>query len=393
MDKPAIPDHPGKTLTLTASKPRATSVKAAESSSAPLGDARDAAHSGEATPDTTPANGARRRRVVIAAAVIAIAALAIGGRYYAWAVWHESTDDAFIDGHVVQVAPQVAGRVLRVLVTDNQPVKAGALIVEIDPADYKVKLDQAVASQVEARGRLGQAEAERGVTEAGHAQAEADIVAAKADAANARADLARYQATTSGAVSKQAVDSAKTAAERTAAQLVVAQKKASAAAAQVELARSQIAAAAADVSAADAAVEQARLQLSYTQIRAAEAGRVTVKSVEPGDYVQIGQALLALVSDDVWVEANFKETQLTYMRPGQRALVYVDAYPGRPFHGHVDSIQAGSGARFSLLPPENATGNYVKVVQRVPVKVVFDDRTEENLLGPGMSVVPEVSLR
>jgi len=393
MDKLAITDHPGNILTRMASKSRATRVNAAESSSVPLGDARDAAHSDEATPDTTPANGARRRRVVIAAAVLAIAALAIGGRYYLWAVWHESTDDAFIDGHIVHVAPQVAGRVLQVSVTDNQPVRAGDLIVEIDPADFKVKLDQAVASLIEARGRLGQAEAERGVAEAGQAQAEADIVAAKADAANARADLARYQATTSGAVSKQAVDSAKTTAERTSAQLIVAQKKASAAVAQVELALSQIAAAAADVSAADAAVEQARLQLSYTQIRAAEAGRVTVKSVEPGDYVQIGQELLALVSDDVWVAANFKETQLTYMRPGQRALVYVDAYPGRPFHGHVDSIQAGSGARFSLLPPENASGNYVKVVQRVPVKVVLDDRTEENLLGPGMSVVPEVSLR
>src|SRR2546423_3292786 len=209
MDKSATADRADITFALTTSKALA-----------------------EAPPEMTPANGTRRRRVTIAAALLAIA-----GRYYAWAAWHESTDDAFIDGEVIHVAPQVAGRVLRVLVTDNQAVKAGHLIVEIDPADFMVKLDQAVASQVEARGRLAQTEAQRGVAEAGEAQAEADIVAAKADAANARADLARYQATTSGAVSKQSVDSAKTAAERTAAQLTVAQKKASAAAAQVELAR------------------------------------------------------------------------------------------------------------------------------------------------------------
>jgi membrane fusion protein, multidrug efflux system len=251
---------PGNTLTLTTSKPRASSAKGAESAPSPLSDARDANRSGEATPEPTSANRPRRRRIAIAAAVPAIAALVIGGRYYAWAAWHESTDDAFIDGHIVHIAPQVAGRVLRVPFTDNQPVKAGDLIVEIDPADFKVKLDQAVASLVEARGRLAQAEAQRGVAEAGQAQAEADILAAKADAANARADLARYEATTSGAVSKQTVDSAKTTAERTSARLIVAQKKASAAVAQVELARSQIDAAAADVAAADAAVEQARLQ-------------------------------------------------------------------------------------------------------------------------------------
>jgi len=342
----------------------------------------------------TPSNGRRRRVGVVVGAVVAIAALAIGTRYYLFALAHESTDDAFIDGHIIQVAPQVAGRVLRVFVSDNQLVRTGELLVEIDPADYRAKLDQARAAEAEARGREAQARAQFALAQASQAQAAADVRASRADADNSAADLARYRATTSGAVSKQALDAAKTAATRTAAQLVVAEKKEDASAAQIEVALSQIQSAEADVAAAAAGVEQARLQLSYTEIRAATNARVTTKSVEPGNYVQVGQSLLALVSDDVWVAANFKESQLTHLRPGQPAVVHVDAYPRHAFHAHVDSLQAGTGARFSLLPPENATGNYVKVVQRVPVKLVFDGPTDGAfLLGPGMSVVPVVEVR
>ncbi|MGH9807184.1 MAG: HlyD family secretion protein, partial [Terriglobia bacterium] len=156
----------------------------------------------------------------------------------------------------------------------------------------------------------------------------------------------------------------------------------------------QVVAARAEVSEAEAELHQAELQESYTKITAPEAGRVTNKSVEPGDYVQVGQPLFAIVSPQVWVTANFKETQLTDMRPGQPAEVEVDAYPSRALRGHVDSIQAGSGARFSLLPPENATGNFVKVVQRVPVKIVFDEQPGvPRVLGPGMSAVPEVKVK
>ena len=145
---------------------------------------------------------------------------------------------------------------------------------------------------------------------------------------------------------------------------------------------------------ARAAATQAELNLSYTTIQAPEAGRVTRKSVEPGGYAQVGQALMAIVPDRVWIIANFKETQLTYMRPGQLAEIHIDAYPGHTFKGHVDSVQAGTGSRFSLLPPENATGNYVKVVQRVPVKIVLDEQpSAEYPLGPGMSVVPDVKVR
>ena len=383
--------------TVAARKPRPSVVAHGEAAPSPATDDEEQPSRPGRRPEPTDAptsHETRRRRVMlIAGAAVALSAVGIGARYYVWALHHESTDDAFIDGHIVHVAPQVGGRVRRVFVTDNQPVRAGHLLVEIDPADFRVKLDQAIASWAAARGRLAQARAGLAVAEASQAQAAADVVAARADADNAAADLARYRATTTGAVSRQAVDAASTTAARMAAQLVVAQKRTAAAEAQIELARSQIEAADADVGAAGAAVEQARLQLSYTKIRAAEAGRVTTKNVEPGNYVQIGQELLALVSDDVWVTANFKETQLAHMRPGQPVAIYVDAY-GHDFHGRVDSVQAGSGARFSLLPPENATGNYVKVVQRVPVKIVFDDPAEGGfLLGPGMFVVPEVELR
>lgn len=141
-------------------------------------------------------------------------------------------------------------------------------------------------------------------------------------------------------------------------------------------------------------LQAAKLNLDYTRITAPVSGRITRKNVEPGDYVQVGQTLFSIVQHDVWVVANFKETQLTHMRPGQKAYIQIDAFPGRTFHGHVDSIQSGTGAAFSLLPPENATGNYVKVVQRVPVKIVFDEPPDvEAMLAPGMSVVPEVQVR
>ncbi len=160
---------------------------------------------------------------------------------------------------------------------------------------------------------------------------------------------------------------------------------------QIEVSRQQVRTAEADIDAARAQVEQARLRLSYCRIVAPADGRVTNKSVQAGQVMQVGQDMLALVSNNVWVTANFKETQLQHMKPGDKVDIKVDAYPNRTFKGHIDSIQAGSGAAFSLLPPENATGNYVKIVQRVPVKIVFDEVPDGIVLGPGMSVVPYVS--
>jgi membrane fusion protein (multidrug efflux system) len=361
---------------------------------------------GAPTPQSVPPQPApvvarlpRRRRRVLPPLLISLAGLAAVGVGVAW--WldardYEATDDAFIDAHMVRVAPQVTGRVATVPVDDNQAVAAGQLLVKIDPAPLRAKLDQAEANQANALGLLAQARAQRVVVEANADQARAQVGVAEANATNAMAGLKRSQSLIAKlAVSQQALDDAVAAARRTSAALIAAQKGLEAAEAQFGVTKSQIDTAEAALRSAAAQAEQARLDLSYTEVTAAEAGTIAHKNVSPGDYVQIGQNLIALVPLKVWITANFKETQLDLMRAGQPVEIHVDAYPGQTFHGHVDSFQRGSGPAFSLLPPENATGNYVKVVQRVPVKIVFDDPPDESgrPLGPGMSVVPRVKVR
>jgi membrane fusion protein, multidrug efflux system len=340
----------------------------------------------------------RRRRRILPRVVIALAGFAAIGVGVAW--WleardYESTDDAFIDAHMVRVAPQVTGRVAVVPVDDNQAVVAGQLLVKIDPAPLRAKLDQAEANQANATGLLAQARAQQVVVEANADQARAQVGVAEANATNAMAGLKRSQSLiVKMAVSQQALDDAVAAARRTAAALIAAQKGLEAAEAQFGVTKSQIETAEAALRSAAAQAEQARLDLSYTEVTASEAGTIAHKNVSPGDYVQIGQNLIALVPLKIWITANFKETQLDLMRAGQPVEIRIDAYPGQTFHGHVDSFQRGSGPAFSLLPPENATGNFVKVVQRVPVKIVFDDPPDPGRpLGPGMSVVPRVKVR
>ena len=338
----------------------------------------------------------KKRRTLILAAVVVAAALIGGGAWWWRQMGFETTDDAFIAGHVAQVSPRVAGRVLEVLVTDNEWVKADKILIQLDPAPFKVKEDQAKAGVKEAEERFAEAKSQFAAQKALAEQAKADVASAEAQAGNAATDLNRYNALLpTGAVSKQARDNADTLARTSAAALLAARKRAASAEAQATLAATQILTAQAVVEKSRAALEQTSLDLAYTEIKAGVSGRVTAKSVEPGDYVQTGQAVLSLVQDDIWVVANFKETQLTNMRPGQPVTVIVDAYPDHEFKGHVDSIQAGTGAAFSLLPPENATGNYVKVVQRVPVKIVLDHLPADSglTLAPGMSVVPRVKVR
>jgi membrane fusion protein (multidrug efflux system) len=308
-----------------------------------------------------------------------------------------STDDAFISADVTHVAPQVSGRIIRVLINDNQEVKPGDLLAEINPPDFEVKLEQAKALQAEAESRLEQAKAQEAVAAANVEAARADVAANEASAANAAADLRRYQSLNTQSVSPQQLDQSAATAKTTAAQLLAAQRKLAAAEAQQRAVATDIRAAAAGVHSAEESVRQANINLGYTKITASVAGWVTNKSLAVGDYVQPGQQLLAIVPYDVWVNANFKETQLDRMQPGQPATIAADASPEHDLHGTVQSIQAGSGAAFSLLPPENATGNYVKVVQRVPVKIVFDKPPNEpggrHPMGPGMSVVPRVKVR
>lgn len=315
--------------------------------------------------------------------------------YYTWCILpYESTDDAFIEGHVTQIAPQVAGRVSGVLVRDNQFVNAGEVLVQIEPSDYEAKLAQAQADLASARSRLGEAAAQLTVDQAKVEQQKASVIVAEAEAKRAEADAQRYQAIGTSGVSQSQIDLSATQGRSTAANALVVRNKQLAAESQVTLDRASIETAAAEVKRSEAAVRQAELNLSYTQVKVQESGYVTRKTVEAGAYVQPGQALLAIVPRDVWVVANFKETQLTHMRPGQPVTVEVDAYSHLKLNGHVDSIQSGSGARFSLFPPENATGNYIKVLQRVPVKIVFTNLTRTDLvLGPGMSVEPKVRVR
>ncbi|WP_051328103.1 HlyD family secretion protein [Desulfatirhabdium butyrativorans] len=409
-------------------------------------------------PARTAGLSARKKLIRISAAALVILALAFGIPVFIHSLSHESTDDAFIDGTVVAISPRVNGYVAKVHVTDNQRVKVGDLLVELDPNDFTARLDAAQAALEAARAtdraRRAAVELTRITTAARLEEAKENVEAAKAALLQARArlavskaslDQARAEAASSGArrkldaadlqrsvemaktrtISPQDLDHARTAAEISEAALTAATKKievqkalvaeaeASLKAAQAGVAQararlaeaqsaphqirqssSQAEAAKADIDRASAELAQAKLNLSYTRIQAPCDGFVTKKGIEPGQYVQAGQSLLALVPHDVWVSANFKETQLTRMQPGQPVEVTVDAFPKRRFHAHVDSIQRGTGARFSLLPPENATGNYVKVVQRVPVKIVFD-RPEEIaavLLAPGMSVIPDVDV-
>jgi membrane fusion protein (multidrug efflux system) len=347
---------------------------------------------GRAAKPAAPKQNKRGRKIVAGIAAVA-ASLATGIYYARFVAPFESTDDAFIEAHVTPISPQVAGRVERLLARDNQEVRRGDLLLEIDPRDYQAKLDQALANLAAAKSRLEQANAQFEVDQAKIAQEKANVVAVGAESKRAAADFKRYQAVGTRGVSESQLDLAGTQARSASAEVDVALNKQVAAEAQAGLDKANIATSAAEVRRNEAAVRQAELDLSYTRVTAQESGYVTRRAVEQGSYVQTGQSLLAIVPREVWVVANFKETQLTRMRAGQPVEVKVDAYPGLTLKGHVDSIQAGAGARFSLLPPENASGNYVKVVQRVPVKIELDDAAAaRRLLGPGMSVTPEVRI-
>jgi len=357
-----------------------------------------------------PTHSAKR---VVTTLILALAfafAVIVGLVYLVNSAAYQSTDDAFIDGHIVPVSAQVAGRVQSVYVDDNQSVSQGHLVVELDPRDFDAAVRQKAAA-------LASSQAQAVATEAAGQQAiahvkteqatvESDQATAAADAAQsdkAQSDLKRNEELfKTKVVSPQDVDQFRATAKSARATLTAAEKKVLSDEALVSEAQAEVATYVgllqtvnAQIRESDANLASAKLNQSYTKVWAPESGWVTQKSVESGAYVQAGQNLFALVPKQVWVTANFKEDQIRQMRPGQPVEVGVDALHGQKFRGHIDSIQAGSGARFSLLPPEDATGNYVKVVQRVPVKIVFDEplNTENGLpFGPGESVVPTVKV-
>jgi membrane fusion protein (multidrug efflux system) len=384
------------------------------------------------------------KKIVLVVLALVLVAISIP-LYRHYAAW-ESTDDAQIDGYIYPVSARISGYVTRVTVDDNQYVQPGTVLVQLDPKDYEVAAanakanlanDQASAAaqvtnvpltSVNTSSSLSSAQADVENVKAGLAAAERQFDAAQASLRQAEAndlkaqdDVNRYKplaakdeipqqqytqatdsqkataaaveaARASAAAAEQAVTQARTRIAQAQAQLQYAQTGPQ----QISIQRSRAHAAEAETQRATAALQQAQLNLQYTTIVAPVSGIVGQRSVQPGQNVSPGQQLMTIVpldSQNIWVTANFKETQLTYMRPGQAVKISVDTY-GREYDGHVLNIAGASGARYSLLPPENATGNYVKVVQRIPVKILFEKgQDEEHLLRPGMSVVPKVKVR
>ncbi|WP_036476765.1 HlyD family secretion protein [Myxosarcina sp. GI1] len=410
-------------------------------------------------------SGKKPSKILIWAAVGigAIGASVFGYRWWHYASTHETTDDAYVTGHVHQISSRIPGTVTEVDVNDNQQVNTGELLVKLDPGDYRVAVSKAEAALATAQGQANAAKANISLasetTKATSTQAQGDISDATANIAtakaavsgaksgigSAKAELARANANLNktqqdykrystlyqqGAVSQQQRDNAQAAyevaqAEKNAAeqgveqaqtQLAQAQQgvvsanaklaatkselqQVSASGQQTEANRAQYSAAQAQIAQAQAALEDARLQLSYTNITAPTGGKVGSKTVEVGQRIQAGTPLMAVVGNDYWVTANFKETQLGEIKPGETVEVKIDAFDNRAFVGKVDSISPASGAEFALLPPDNATGNFTKVVQRIPVKIVLDRQSinqsikgYESRITPGMSAVVSVEL-
>jgi membrane fusion protein (multidrug efflux system) len=342
------------------------------------------------------------------ATVVLAVLLYFGLGYLLDVLTHESTDDAFIAAHVVSIAPSVPGPVVAVHVLDNQLVRSNELLVEIDPSSYSITVAQkeasTAASEANYKTTLSALDlmAVKVTTAVANAdQSKADISAAEATDARAQADFQRNQELRKqNTISAQEFDAAQAAVKEADANLAAAKQKAVADASRINEAKAMQTATEAAVGMALAtfrqaqtAVQSAQLDFSYTKIIAPCDGRVTRKAVETGNYIQTGQQLMSIVPPEIWVVANFKESQLKKMKAGAPVLVAIDALGGKSFRAHVDSVQAGSGAAFSLLPPENATGNYVKVVQRVPVKIVFDEPLPaDHTIGPGLSVTPDVQV-
>lgn len=313
----------------------------------------------------------RKRKIAIG--IVAIAAI-LSGFYIAHEMQYQSTDDAYVETTTVNVAPRVSGQIEEVYVKDNQHVNEGDLVAVIDADDYKIKLEQADSTYEKIK--LDQS------------NAKANLVAAESNIALAKKDLERYRNLyEQGAVSKQTFDAAQVKYDDAQATLTQAN--------QALFSENGKTVADANLRTAKAAKDKAALDLSYTKIYAPQAGTVSSRRVEKGMYVTAGAPLFTLVPEEVWIVANFKENQLTNMKPGQPVEIKIDTYPNKKFKGKIDSIQRSSGAKSSLFPPENAVGSFVKIVQRIPVKIVFTEKINPNEYNivPGMSVVPKVKVK
>jgi len=348
---------------------------------------------GTAMPDPQPQRRtgmlARHGLAVATASALTALILAGGALYWDHARHFETTDDAFIAARQISIAPRVAGNLVAVPVTDNQHLAAGDVIVRIDDRDFRTALEQADAQVAAAAANIASIDAQLAVQQAQIQANQAQVEQARAAVTFAQQQSVRYaDLARRGYGPEQQAEQTSSQLNEQQAALHSAEAALDAAQRQVGSLTAQRAVAAANVRQAQAQQHQAQLNLSYTTITAAEPGRIAALTAGVGEYVAAGTAVAVFVPDDIWVTANFKETQLDRMHRGQPVRLAVDAYPSRTLRGHLDSIQPGSGTAFSLLPAENATGNYVKITQRVPVKIAIDSVPADITLGPGMSVVP-----
>jgi membrane fusion protein (multidrug efflux system) len=351
-------------------------------------------------------------KLLLIGGVILLIILFFGYRYWQHASTHEDTDDAYTTGNTHQISPRVTGTVEEVLVDDNWHVHAGQLLVKLDPRDYEVALNRNRAQLKQANAQVSQAKAgvEQASAELQQRQAQVMQAAAQVLQSQAAFDIAKinYDRDHSlfqkdlKAIAKQEVDttkanldSAQGALNAAKATQVASQAQVEAAEAAVDSAKAQLENANANVAASEAAVRDSELQLSYCQVIAPVSGRIAQKTVQTGNRLTVGQALMAVVEDDVWILANLKETQLERVQVGQPVEIKIDALPHHQFAGRVDSLQAGTGSNFALLPPDNATGNFIKIVQRVPVKILFDPESIKDVrdkIVPGLSTEPSIAI-
>jgi membrane fusion protein, multidrug efflux system len=351
------------------------------------------ATTGAGSASTAPRS--RRRGLLVIGALVLLGAMIAGA--YLWMTRNQvGTDDATVDGHIVPISSRISGYVTEVRIGDNDRASRGDTLVVLDDRDLAARLAQVEAdlegllTTAGQDGHAGQARAQLAAARATASAAEAAVVQAEANAENAHNDLTRYQSlAASNIVSRQQLDAAETNVRTAEARVLVARRNAQATVEQVVAAEAALSGADARVNAARAARDQIALQLSYARILAPVSGVISKRSVEPGQMLQPGQPLLSIVQlDSVWAVANMKETDVQHIRVGNPVEIRVDTYPGHRFAGHVQSIDPGTGSVFSLLPPDNATGNFVKVVQRIPVRITLDKPQDpEAILRPGMSIV------
>ena len=362
---------------------------------APKGEDHHVEHADDERRDESRKGLLRRHRLAfVGGLILLVVLLPAGYLYWDYASHFESTDDAFIAARLFTIAPKVPGYLTAVPVTDNQHVVAGQVIARIDDRDYRNALAEAKAQVAAARANIENIDAQIVVQQAQIHANQAQVDQAQASLVFAQQQAKRYQELAATALAGTVQDAQRFTSGLRQQQAAVksAQSTLALAQRQIEALKAQRASAVANLGLRKAQRDQAQLDLSHTIVTADQPGRVVQLTAAVGEFAQAGTNLSMFVPDDIWVWANFKESQLDRMRPRQRVTLEIDAYPERTIHGHVASVQPGSGTAFTLLPVENATGNFVKIVQRVPVKLVMDDPPSDVALGPGMSVVPTVRI-